>query len=286
MDQNAITVSGFKNANDVNPQPVNLLKWLEGNPALNQLVDQIRAEPDKAKRNELKKRLPAITPSGTFVKRRADQLVKHSGYIALDFDNCDPQQAKNKLFNIVNVFYAGLSASGRGCWALIPIHNPEHHRRHFDALRADFEAQGLEVDPACKDVCRLRFYSYDLDPVFNLDAIPYRKMAPQPARRKPAPMQGNESALDRLINKIIDEGRDVTTDYNDWIKIAAALASIYGEAGRDKFQGISQFYPGYSPQETDKQFSTCLRNNPGYGPAMIFHIAKQYGVLLVEKHPF
>lgn len=283
MEQQQIIVSGFRNAKDVTPQDVNLLKWLEGNLRLNAQVDQIRSEPDKTRRNELKKQLPAITPSGIFETRRAIGLKKHSGLIALDFDDCDPHAAKDRLKDIANVFYAGLSASGGGVWALIPLAYPEHHRRHFDALRADFKALGLIIDPACKDVCRLRFYSYDSDPIFNFDPVPYKKLSEPPARKRLQPATDRNDALERLIDKIVAAGQDITNDYYDWLRIGGTLASIYGEGGRNKFHALSQFYPNYDPRQTDRQFNACLRNPPGFGPAMIFAIAKQYGILLAEN---
>lgn len=284
--QQNITVSAFKSAKDVEPQDVNLLKWLEGNEQLKRLVDKIRLEPDKDRRSELKKQLPAITPSGTFTTRKAEALVKHSGFIALDFDNCDPQAAKKVLADIKNVFYAGLSASGRGCWALIPISDPTNHRRHFDALRGDFEALGMEIDRACKDVCRLRFFSYDSDPIFNLDAVTYRKLAPKPIYRRTLQTYCGNDDLERLIHLIVSNRQDITGDYEDWLKVGSTLASIYGEGGRDKFHALSQFYHKYDPREADRQYTACLRNNPGYGPAMLFSIAKRYGVVLTKEAQF
>ncbi len=286
MDQSKIIVSCFQSATDTNPRSINLLQWLEGSPQLNKLVDAIRAEGDKDKRAKLKKQLPAITPSGTFSVRRADGLVKHSGLIALDFDNCDPEKTKKILFNIVNIYYAGLSASARGIWALVPVYNPEQHKRHFEALRSDMALLGLEVDKACGDVSRLRFYSYDPEPIFNLEAVPYRKLAPRPQYKRPRPSLSNNSALDLLIGKIETTGQDITSDYKDWLAIGSALASIYGEAGRDRFHRISQFYPDYSPQETDKQFDICQRYPTDLRADIVFRIAKDNGVLLNEKHMF
>ncbi len=281
MDQRqTILVSCFRSATDTQPKDVSLLRWLEGYAKLNPQVDAIRNETDKEKRSELKRQLPAITPSGTFSRRRADGLIKHSGFIGLDFDNIDPSHVKTILADIVNVYYAGLSVSGRGIWALIPISDPNHHRRHFDALQADFESLGLEVDQACKDVSRLRFYSYDPDPIFNLDAVQYAKLAPRTQYKPIQPRTESGEPLERLIQKIEATGRDITADYLDWVKIGGALASIYGEAGRDLFQRISQFYHKYSPQETDRKYNSCLRNRPGYSENIIFAIAKQYDVLL------
>ena len=54
--------------------------------ASKELVQRIRKEKDKTKRNELKKMLPAICFSGTFNKRLDTSLTDHSGLICLDFD--------------------------------------------------------------------------------------------------------------------------------------------------------------------------------------------------------
>jgi len=284
MDKKSqIIVSGFKSVKDTKPINVNLLRWLEGKPSLNSLVDAIRAEPDKGKRSELKKKLPAITPSGTFVNRRADQLIKHSGYIALDFDNIEPEKAKKKLVNIVNIFYAGISASGRGVWALIPIYNTEQHNRHFDQLKADFAALGLEVDSACRDVCRLRFYSYDPNPVFNLEAKIYTKLAPEPIRQTVRHYNNvnNDTALEKLITLIEGRKIDITAQYSDWFNIGAALANSYGENGRSFFHRISQYHEKYDPAQTDYIYNKALKGNYSkINAETIFYISKQYGVLL------
>jgi hypothetical protein len=54
--------------------------------ASKELVRRIREEEDKDARNELKKKLPAICFSGTFTKRNAQSLVKHSGLICFGSD--------------------------------------------------------------------------------------------------------------------------------------------------------------------------------------------------------
>jgi hypothetical protein len=130
--------------------------------------------------------LPAITPSGIFEGgRKAELLKKHSGFIALDFDNVQNIAAvKNQIANIQNIFYCGLSVSGGGLWALVPVSNPEYHKEHFNALRIDFLRLGLSIDRACSDVCRLRFYSYDPQPYINFEAIPYEKTFIQPPEPK------------------------------------------------------------------------------------------------------
>jgi hypothetical protein len=282
-----IKVSVYRNVNDSKSQEtVSLLRWLEGFPRLNPTVDRIRLEPDKKKRGAMKEKLPAITASGIFHPERKDEnLIQHSGFIALDFDGlADQLETKQLLANIENVFYCGLSVSGRGLWALIPLQHPEHHRRQYEALEADFKALGLVTDPRCINVGRLRYYSYDPQPVFNLEAVPYSKIAPEPAKILPRfePRDNDNTALEKLISKIEATQTDITSDYGDWLKLAGALASIYGEAGRGLFHRISRFYPDYKPRETDRQYSACLRNRPGFSEGMIFSIAKKHNILLIN----
>jgi len=284
MDQKSIKVSVYRNAKDNQGKITDLLRWLEGYEPYNNLVDQIRQEPDKTKRSELKKQLPGITPAGTFSKRNDESLVKHSGFIALDFDNLyDPETAKQYLKRLDFIFYCGLSASGAGLWTLIPVEHTDQHQRHYEALEADFTEIGLIPDPACKNLSRLRFYSYDPNPVFNLHALTYGKLAPT---KEPIdytitePIRDNSTALDFLISKIERTRTDITANYYDWFKIGGALASVFGEGGRDKFHRISRFYPRYDKGKTDIQFSTCLRNQPGYSENMIFSIAKNYNLML------
>ena len=51
-------------------------------------VEEIRKTIDKEKANKIKLNLPSICFSGKFGSDRTDaQLLKHSGFIVLDFDN-------------------------------------------------------------------------------------------------------------------------------------------------------------------------------------------------------
>ena len=51
-------------------------------------VSEIRATIDKEKANKIKLNLPSVCFSGKFGADRTDvQLIAHSGYIVLDFDN-------------------------------------------------------------------------------------------------------------------------------------------------------------------------------------------------------
>lgn len=139
-------------------------------------IEKLRAEDDKKKRGAIKKTLAAVTWSGTFHNRAANQLDAYSGIICHDVDGLEPdalQNLKAKL-NICNHVYACfVSPSGNGLKIL--FRTETHASQHLYAwsamgsyLQYYFE---IKSDPSCKDICRLCFLSYDPDLIFNEDAL-------------------------------------------------------------------------------------------------------------------
>lgn len=173
-----VTVSCFSNAKSTEPQPVNLLTWLRTDKYKDQ-VEAIRSTTSKEERTKLKLRLPCITPSGQFTKRKADNLIKHSGLLCLDIDHQDNThignfaELKTELAKIKNFAYIGLSVSGGGYFCLVPIAQPEKHKLHFKALHYQLAKLGIIVDTSGSDVTRLRFASYDKEAYFNHQARVY-----------------------------------------------------------------------------------------------------------------
>lgn len=283
-------VSAYRNYGSVKPVDVNLLTWLHSTKFKAQ-VDAIRATEDKSVRDLLKAQLPAITPSGKFSKRCKDGLLEHSGLMQADIDLHHNEDVTNfndlkiELSKLPEIAYCGLSVSGRGFWLLIPIQFPSKHDYHFEALRQDFKGLGIEID-ATPDVCRLRGYSYDCEAYFNHTAKVYRRyIEPQPERyerSKKQFIQTNESTKVETILKQIELGRiDITPTYHDWFAIGCALASEFGENGRDYFHRVSQFHPKYGIADTDKQFNHC-KGGTGYRIGTFYEISERYG--LYYKH--
>lgn len=179
-------VSRFSNATNTTPTNENLFDWLtQPAPTLRFLVDQIRASHDKYQRDQFKKQLPAITPSGIFTERKKSCLVQHSGLIAFDIDNIGDSASdiKAALSEIPNIAYCGLSVSGQGLWGLIPISNADKHEAHFRAIELAFAGIGITIDRACKDVSRLRFYSYDNEAYINHNAVEFDQVYYDPVPR-------------------------------------------------------------------------------------------------------
>ena len=283
-----------------NPLPVNLLTWLHSAKYQAQTA-QIRRLTDKAERDKRKALLPCITPSGLFSHRSEKGLITHSGLICLDIDYKDNQQVgnftelKTCLSRIENVAYCGLSVSGQGYFLLIPLADPLRHKAHFRALQQDFKRLCIQPDPACKDISRLRGYSYDAEGYFNHAAIPYYKTLeeanpdptslpstkaspPEPAFSAPHPLLG--SKVEQLVILIAENKIDITSAYRNWFEIGCSFANAFGEAGRTYFQTISQFHEGYLASETNKQFDACLKYRYRYTIATFFKYCKDFGITL------
>ncbi len=176
-----VSVSLFENCFCNNPaDQITLAEWLTTSEFKTQ-VDKIRNVEGDQKRKEAKKILPCITPSGVFSQRKASSLVRHSGFIAVDIDFAENKHLSNfdnlkeEFKKLPEVAYCGISVSGKGYWMLIRIAHPDKHKQHFNYLHKSFECYGIFIDKACSDVSRLRYYSYDTEAYWNLDAIPLRK---------------------------------------------------------------------------------------------------------------
>ena len=89
----------------------------------------------------------------------------------------------------------------------------------------------------------------------------------------------SKQEVERIIGLLIERRIDMTPNYITWRNLGFALVDGFGEQGRKYYQEISQFYPGYSSQETDSQFDKCLRAT-GHGITLksFFYFAKKAGI--------
>jgi hypothetical protein len=289
-----VTVSCFRNFRETEqPQPVNLLHWLHSVKYAGK-VDAIRNNTDKASRDAAKATLPAITPSGEFSRREASALIRHSSLICLDIDLKGNEaignysDLKREFCKIRNVAYCGLSVSGTGFFLLIPIAYPDQHLLHFQELqRLFYKNWRVVIDKACSDVSRLRGYSYDAEGFFRHDAEPFRGLYVPPVRKQAVRQashvcEGETAPKVEALVSLIEQNRiDITSDYNDWLKIGFSLANEFGESGREFMHRISQFHASYDADECDKKYDRCLRDEQGRTHiGTLFTLCQQQGIEL------
>lgn len=242
---------------------------------------------NKEELTKVKRRLPCVMLSGTCSSRNLQGFQQHSNLIQLDFDHV--QEIQSKFHEIKEDKYSLLSfisPSGNGLKVISRIDGTKHIES-FEYLANYYkENYQLNVDQSCKDKTRLMFIPYDTTICRNDAAVESLIMERQP-KQLPKRFQNNTPkkvgniTIETLVGKIEQNRRDITSERSNWIKIAFALANEFNEAGREYFHRISQYYDKYSPEETDKTFSYCLRSNKGkISLGTVYHIAKENGVML------
>lgn len=284
-----VDVSCFKNTKATIPRKMNVLNWLD-NPHNEREITKLRQIPPE-KYGAAKLLLPAITPSGSFTKRNAQCLIKHSGLIQFDIDNKDNAgridnflNLKEQISKIRNVAYCGLSASGLGFWGLIPIAYPERHKQHFVFIEQLFASFNIIIDDSCSDTSRLRIMSYDPLSYFNHDAEVLTSFAEQKPQdydvilEKSKDSDHEQRMFEAYINIISNNRIDITGNYNDWFNIGCSLANTFGISGLRYFHAISRFHRTYNSADTDRQFAACLSGNYSHTIGTFYYHCKNAGI--------
>lgn len=258
-----------------------------------QYLPQIEAYRDtralsKDEQAAAKIKIPAVTISGTFKANVSNaNLLQHSGLICIDFDAVeDVAQLKRELEKDPYTYAALLSVSGNGLAALVKI-EPEQHLQAFEGLKAYYFRNYTQlIDASCKNVSRLRFLSYDPMLYHNPEAKIFKEYPKKAAKPKVVNtvLTGNE--FEELIEKICRGGYDLTEGvYANYLAIGFALASEFGERGREYFHAVSAQNNKYDHNKADRQYNYCLRDT-GQQKVTIgsfYYLAKQAGVELKSQ---
>ena len=135
-------------------------------------VEEIRNTLDKDKADNLKKNLPSVCFSGKFGANRQDvDLIEHSGFIVLDFDNVyELRDRQTEIISQPFVYACWVSPSGNGLKALVKIADGSKHREHFQALQDVFG----NLDRSGINPSRVCYESYDPEIYINEKAEVFR----------------------------------------------------------------------------------------------------------------
>jgi len=282
-----VKVTSYKNKELKDPKTVWLDEFLKDE-KYKSLIEKIRMTTDEKEQITLKLRLSGCTPSCVIDNGQ----IKPSGIMCLDIDFKDNTSVSNfsdfkkLLRKIENVAYCSLSARGQGYFLLVPISNPAKHKEHFKSLEMDFARCGITIDPACKNVNRLRFTTWDPEPYINLKAKPYTFIfSPALTVNTSYPDSPSIDRVEALILEIEDRVIDITVGHGPWLRIGFALANTFGEdPGREFFHRLSMWSDQYEATNVDRQFTNCLKAQDPEKKKIhintLFYIAKEYGVII------
>jgi len=276
-------ISIFENVRSNVPHDYDLDDWLrhtiKPKGKLKKSIDNYRNTFSK----EDKKALPCITVSARFTKWREEKnIVEKLPFICLDIDRKDNKcismlLAKELFINHPCCYYTGYSTSIDGVYAIMKITDPEKLDKYFEYFDLSLKKIGINIDKSCKDYARLRFFSFDSEAYHNPEAKAFRLKKPAAKKAYNNYTISSESEkVDKLIDEINKFSIDITSNYEDWIKIGGALQSEFGENGRGYFHNISKYHPDYDLKSCDKKYDSCRKMNKT-GLGSLFKIASDYG---------
>jgi len=249
--------------------------------AYREIVDKIRAEPDKSKRNELKKSLTAATISGTFKERNMGGLLEHSGYICIDFDNLgsELQGIKDKLSQDTYTYCMFVSAGGNGLAVIVEIERDKHEQAFLGLQKYYDETYQLVADAGCDDICRLRFASYDPDAIVCRPCNIFDKYVKIENKKNYVHIPCTKSDISKIVQQISRAHLGIVNSYEEGMRLCASFASL-GEIGRDFLHvccsNITKW--PYSPEKTNKKFDNFLRTANGeITIGTFYHYAQRAG---------
>ena len=205
VDYRDIPLSVFRNVKTNTPQATTLGRWLQSckeptglQQGYADTVTRLRATEDEAQQKALKLSLPAVTVGAMLHSRQkslsdAEKIACITGFTQVDIDMKDNPHLndaaalRDAVARIAYVAFAGLSASGRGVWALVKVAEPENIGAHFEQLCRDFGAYSIKLDRSKgRNPTDLRIYSYDPDAVIKERFAVYARKFTPTERHKPS----------------------------------------------------------------------------------------------------
>lgn len=157
----------FKTFYDTNPYyvPIDTALSRIRNGKSAELVKNCQAQTDYKSYSAAKKKLPCIIFGGEFGQRAIAGLIRHSGYICLDYDkfpDADELQLwRDTLESDEYTYSIFTSPSGMGLKRIVKIPPTDYlgHKAYFRALQAQYDCPYFDINMF--DVSRICFESYD-----------------------------------------------------------------------------------------------------------------------------
>lgn len=235
------------------------------------MIQNIRMCTNDEERKKIKNNLPCIMVSCVTGDNKAN-IMETNNLICIDIDKKDNPIVIDTVPQLIKqlacVAYLSKSVSGTGYYCIIPIKNKMLFRQHFNALEQDFRNMGIVIDTACKNVNRLRYYSFDESAYINTNAEIYTSLIEDPIKNytnidnnKIKPIKISDKSIKDMLDYIDTNKLDITNTYKQWLSIGAAIANTYREDGRDLYHSICRYHKDYNSNECDNKYDELLINS-------------------------
>ena len=91
--------------------------------------------------------------------------------------------------------------------------------------------------------------------------------------------EDTRAKVECVVSLIEQNGIDITSGYDNWLKVGFAFTSEFQEAGRGFYHRVSRQNAEYNTSDTDKQYNKCLSaHGDGISIATFFQMAKDAGI--------
>jgi len=255
---------------------------------------EIHATGNKDAYRNAKKELPGVTLGGSFQKRGNAHLNKHSGLMVVDLDHIKGEElrvAREQVETDPHCVLLYLSPSGEGLKGGLLLKDTPHddtdHKRAFAGVKNYLQKRyGLVVDPPNKDVSRLSFLSCDPSCFYNPNARPLdlegwldqKELPPlKPDRNRTADKDTGANG-DRVSREKVEATLfriPPRPDYQDWIRIAAAVRNSLGDTDL-AVEMLNRWSPEEQEGEYERLLSSSSFSEITFGT--LFHYARQHGM--------
>lgn len=210
-----------------------------------------------------KQKIPAVVISGIFKDEvKNANLKEHSNYICVDIDNVPNDEMallKQKLRQDSYIESFFVSCGGNGLAVILKIDGTKHLESFLGLEDYFFKEYNVTIDKSCKNVSRLRFYSYDTDIYINKKSKVFKKyIKPLYNKKEVINTILTGSEFDELMSKVIKQGKNLAEDYDTYLKIGFAFADEFGESGRQYFHAVASQSSKYNDRKCDSQYNHCL----------------------------
>lgn len=239
------------------------------------LIEKIRQEPEKEKRDKLKEGLPSICFAGKFNYRSNDGITQHSGLICLDFDKIP---TKDEVFDLKAeictdeyVFACFISPSGMGLKVIVKIPpNKKTHVGSFRALEKRFDSEYF--DSGTGNISRVCYESYDPDIYVNYDSLIFTEIEDFEAREDigtetpKLKLESDNQIIQRLFVWFNKNYRVTKGQRNNNLFILAAAFNTFGISKSEAERTLLTYAErDFSEREINNIVKSAYKNTADHG---------------------
>lgn len=261
----------FENFNDIsNPHEITIeaaLKRIKTGKSKDKVLEIRRKVAAKEDYEDDKKQLPCILFSAAKVKKTISRrdletfredasVVEHSGFLTLDWDDCDPTLKIDQLKKDPYIYAAWLSPSATGVRALIKCPpSIENHNLYYTAFLDRYP----ELDSTSRNISRVTFESFDEGLWCNPNSLVWDKKLTEEQRRKNKEKDANRRGKNVLSTAVAMVRSSYDGIKHESLLKAANLLGGYVAAGRVSEEEAVKVLEDEIRQKNPKDFNSAAQ---------------------------